>query len=135
METKPVASRDLESNIDFVQSIAPASQAAAVNGASVDLRDYASAMVLISAGAAGGTTPSFTFEVQESSDNATFTAVADEHLQGAEPVVTAGNEVHRIGYRGSQRYIRVTITAVSGTSPTLDAEAGVVRGRPHQGPL
>lgn len=130
-----MATKDLESNIDFAQSLAPASQTAAINGTGVDVRDYASAMVLISAGAAGGTTPSFTFEVQESDDNTTFAAVADAGLQGAEPVITVGNETHRIGYKGGKRYIRVAITDATGTSPTLLCEAGVVRGDPHVAPL
>lgn len=130
-----MASQDLESNIDFAQSLAPASQTAAVNGTGIDLRGYASAMALISAGAAGGTTPSFTFEVQESGDDVTYTPVADADLQGTEPVITAGNEAHRIGYKGGKRYLRVAITAVSGTSPTLVCEGGIVRGHPNHGPL
>lgn len=130
-----MARKDLESNVDFVQSLAPASRTATANGTGVDLQNYASAFALISAGAAGGTSPSFTFEVQESDDNSTFTAVADADLQGDEPVITAGDEVHRIGYKGGKRYIRVAITAVSGTSPTLLCEAGIVRGDPNIAPL
>lgn len=130
-----MSKRDLEGSVDFIQSLAPASRTVAVSGASADLRDYKSAMAVISAGAAGGTTPSFTFEVQESDDDATFTAVADTDLNGTEPVITAGNAVYRIGYHGFKRYVRVAITAVSGTSPTLLCEAGVLRGEPHLGSL
>lgn len=128
-------SRDLKSHIDFAASLAPDTYDATADGSGVDLRGYNSALVVIDAGAAGGDTPSFTFEVQESDDNVTFTAVGAAHLQGAEPVITAGSEVHRIGYVGSKRYIRAAITAVSGTTPTLACTAGVVRGNPYQGPL
>lgn len=123
--------RDMKSNQDVVQSLAPASQTAAVNGTGVDLRGYDAAMVTINAGAAGGTSPSFTFEVQESDDNSAFTAVADADLQGTEPVITAAQAAVRIGYIGNKRYIRVAITAASGTSPTLLCSANVHRGRPN----
>lgn len=130
-----MSSRDLKSNIDFSQSLAPASYSAAAVGAGVDLREYASAMVLISAGEIGGTSASFTFEIQESDDNSVFSAVADADLEGSEPVLTAGNVVHRLGYRGHKRYIRAAITAAAGTGPTLVCEVGVVRGDPRMGPL
>lgn len=125
-----MATRDLKSNVDVVESLAPASRTAAVNGTGVDLGDYNSAMVVIQAGAAGGTSPSFTFEVQESDDNSTFTAVADADLDGSEPVITAAQAAVRIGYKGAKRYIRAAITTVSGTSPTLLCSAAVVRGTP-----
>lgn len=128
--------KDLKSDIDFVQSLAPASVVAAANGAGVDLHDYSSAVVLIEAGAIGGTaTPAFTFEVQDSADNITFAAVADAQLDGAEPVIVASNSVSRIGYKGEKRYVRVVVKTVSGTSPTLLCAAGVIRGNPHIGPL
>lgn len=130
-----MSSRDLKSNIDFLQSLAPASYGAVAVGVGVDLREYASAMVLISAGEIGGTSASFTFEVQESDDNSTFSAVADADLQGDEPVLTAGNVVHRLGYKGQKRYIRAAITAATGTGPSLVCEAGVLRGEPRMGPL
>lgn len=120
--------REMKSNIAVAESLAPASRTAAVNGSGVDLRGYDSATVVIQAGAAGGTTPSFTFEVQESDDNSSFSAVADADLTGTEPVVTAAGAPVTIAYRGAKRYVRVSITAVSGTSPTLLCSASVVRG-------
>lgn len=127
--------RDLKNGLDVVQSLAPASRTAAVNGTGVDLQGFGSSMVVISAGAIGGTTPSFTFEVQDSDDNTTFAAVADADLDGVEPVLTAGGSVTRIGYRGSKRHVRVAITAASGTAPTLLCEAAVVRGLPSRTPV
>jgi len=122
--------RDMKSNIDVMESLAPASRTAAVNGTGVDLRGYDSAMVVIQAGAAGGTSPSFTFEVQESDDDSTYAAVANADLDGTEPVVTAAAAAARIGYKGAKRYIRAAITVVSGTSPTLLCSAAIVRGHP-----
>lgn len=122
--------KDLKSNADVVESLAPASRTAAVNGTGVDLKSYGSAMAVIQAGAAGGTSPSFTFELQESDDDTTYNAVAAGDHDGTEPVVTAAQAAVRIGYKGSKRYLRVAITTVSGTSPTLLCSAAIVRSTP-----
>ena len=127
--------RDLKNNISVQQSLAPASQTAAVDGASIDLQGFNSACAVIDAGAIGGTTPSFTFEVQESDDDAAFTAVADTDLEGVEPVLTAGGSVTRVGYTGSKRYLRVAITAATGTTPTLLCSASFVLGHPAGAPV
>lgn len=127
--------RDLKSNIKPMTSIAPQSLTAAANGTGVDLKGYDSAAVVFNAGAIGGTTPSFTFAVQESDDNSTFTDVAAANLVGSAPVVTTNNAgVSWVGYAGNKRYIRAIAKTVSGTSPTLLATAVVVLGHPAKLP-
>lgn len=127
---------DLKSHVSVAQSLAPASRTATANGTGVDLTGYDAATVVLDLGAAGGTTPSFTFEVQESSDNSSFAAVAAADLDSGQPAaVTAGGTVVEIGYRGIKRYIRVAITAVTGTTPTLLCSATVVRGKPRKQPV
>ncbi|MFJ6386442.1 hypothetical protein ACIQJT_02415 [Streptomyces sp. NPDC091972] len=126
---------DLKSHISVAQSLAPASRTAAANGSGVDLAGFDAATVVLDLGAIGGTTPSFTFEVQESTDNSNFTAVAAADLDSGQPAaVTAGGAVVEIGYRGIKRYLRVAITAASGTTPTLLCSATVVRGKPRKLP-
>lgn len=121
--------RDIKSNIDAVNSILPQSLTAAANGTGVDLQDCDRAMVVFHAGATGGTSPSFTFAVQESDDNSTFADVAAADLQGAAPVVTTTNAgITEVGYVGAKRYIRAIAKTVTGTSPTLLASAVVVKG-------
>ena len=122
---------DIKNSLDVLGSLAPASRTTTANGTGVDLANYDAACVVINAGTAGGTTPSFTFEVQESDDNSTFTAVANADLDGTEPVVTTANDdtIYTIGYHGIKRYIRVAITAASGTTPTLLSSAVVIRGK------
>lgn len=131
-------SRDLKNSISVAQSLAPTAQSAAVDGAAVDLAGYNSAVVLIDTGTATGTTPSFTFEVQESdtTTSADFTPVADADLDGTEPVITTANDVaaYEIGYRGRKRYLRVTIEAATGTTPVLPCTALVLRGAPRVAP-
>lgn len=122
--------RDLYNNTSTVQSLKPAARTASANGTGVDLLGYGSALVIIDAGA--WTDGSHTFEVQESADNSTFTAVAAADLQGAEPVVDGApddDQVYEIGYFGLKRYIRVA-TTVTGTTTGAVYAASVVRGHP-----
>jgi hypothetical protein len=127
--------RDLKSNIKRVSTLAPQSVTAAANGVGIDRAGFESAVVSFNCGAIGGTSPSFTLEVQESDDNTTFTAVADKDLQGAEPIVTATNVgALNVGYAGVKRYLRGVVKTVAGTSPTLLIEASVILGHPRSRP-
>jgi len=129
-------STDLKNSIAVASSLRPASRTAAVNGTGVDRAGFEASVVILDLGAIGGTTPSFTFEVQESTDNSVFTAVAAADLDGGQPAAfTTGDSVTEIGYRGVKRYLRVAITAVSGTTPTLLCSATVVRGKARKLPV
>ncbi|HET8684982.1 MAG TPA: hypothetical protein VFM54_24380 [Micromonosporaceae bacterium] len=130
---------DLRNDLAPAQSLKATSQAdpaVPTNGTGVDLANYDAAVVLIDAGTITGAGASLTFEVQESDDNSVFTAVADADLRGAEPAITTANDdqIHEIGYHGIKRYLRVSITAKAGTTPTLPVAASVVRGKPRVRP-
>lgn len=127
--------RDLKSNIKPTTSIAPQSLTATANGTGIDVKGYDSAAVVFNSGVIGGTTPSFTFAVQESDDNSAFTDVAALNLAGTSPVVTTTSAgIAWVGYKGNKRYIRAVAKTVSGTSPTLLATAIVVLGNPSNMP-
>jgi hypothetical protein len=130
---------DLKNDLAPAQSLKATNQAdpaVPVNGTGVDLAGYDAAVVLIDAGAISGAGASLTFEVQHSDDNVTFTAVADADLDGTEPAITAANDdqIHEVGYKGIKRYLRVSITAKAGTTPTMACSASVVRGKPRRRP-
>lgn len=126
---------DIKNSVSVAQTLAPASRTAAVNGTGVDLTGFDAAVVVFDLGAIGGTTPSITFQVQESDDNSSFAAVAAADLDGGQPAaVTTGGTVTEIGYRGTKRYIRAAITAAGGTTPTLLCSATVVRGKARKYP-
>jgi hypothetical protein len=128
--------RDQKSELDFKESLAPASRTATVNGTGIDLANADGATAIMQAGAAGGTTPSFTFKVQESDDDSTYADVAAADLVGSQPAaVTAAQAPVRVGYIGKKRYLRWAITAVSGTSPTLLCSAGVLLGHIRKQPV
>lgn len=127
--------KDIKSDLGFVQSLAPAARTASANGTGVDLQGYNAALVVIDLGA--WTDGSHTFEVQESDDNSTFSAVADADLLGTEPVMDAADEdntIHKIGYVGTKRYIRVA-TTVSGTTTGAVYGASVIRGHANVAPV
>ncbi|MDX1489403.1 MAG: hypothetical protein R3268_14430 [Acidiferrobacterales bacterium] len=129
-----MATRDLKSNLLAAQSLAPAAVTASANGTGVDLRGFDSAQVIIDAGA--WTDGTHTFEVQESDDDATYTAVADTELDGTEPVIDGAaddDQVYTIGYKGGSRYLRVAVT-VSGATSGAVYGAMIQRGHPHRAP-
>ncbi len=130
-----MATRDIKNSLSVNQSLAPASRTASANGTGVDTRDYDSVAVVFSLGLY--TAGEFTFDVEESDDDVTYTSVASDDLQGTLPTLgsTDDDNVDSIvGYSGSQRYVR----AVCATgSPTGDAVFGatVVLSHPHQEPV
>lgn len=123
----------LYNDCDVKISLNPAARTdGTVNGTGVDRHSdaqaYRSAMVVIHAGAV--TDGTHTFEVQDSADNSTFAAVAAAYLQGTEPALgsTDDNEVHVIGYTGSQRYLRVVCVTTGATSGGICSAVIVLGG-------
>lgn len=126
--------RDLINVILGAQSLRPAARTATANGLGVDLKGFHSAVVLIDVGV--WTDGTHTFELQESDDDVTYTAVADEDLDGAEPVVSsaATDEILLgIGYLGSKRFLRVKTTVAGATTGAVYG-ASILRGHPADAP-
>lgn len=127
--------RDLHNNIDVETTLAAAAVSAPGNGTGIDLSDANAAEVIVTAGTIGGSaSPSVTVQVQESDEAAAnFTKVADGDLLGGtgELVIDAANDAqaHARGYIGNKQYLRVAISAVGGTSPTIPLAAVVVKHR------
>lgn len=120
---------DLYPHLAPLPSLAPAARTASANGTGVDLANYDAAVALIHAGT--WTDGTHTFELQDSDDNASFTAVADAYLSGTEPVVSSAptaSQVYRVGYHGIRRYLRVVVTA-AGTTTGAVYGASIVRGK------
>lgn len=113
--------RDIYSNIKTVQALAPAVQAASINGATIDTKGSKSLAFAVHTGAIAGSGV-FALTVQESDDASTWTAAAAEAVQGTLPTSMAADTVYRVGYVGYARYARIAMTKTSGTS----IEAGAV---------
>ncbi len=127
--------RDLKSNIDVAQSLAPAARTASANGSAVDLEGYDSAVGEFSAGA--WTDGTHTPKLQDSDDNVTYTDVDAAYLQGSFTAVSGAgqqNAAQRVGYIGGKRYVRGVVTVAGATTGALSG-FNVVRGNPRRGPL
>jgi len=127
--------KDLKNNLDVVASIKPAVYTASADGVGVDLRGFDGAVAVFESGTVDNvdTNETYTPSVEESDDNAVFTAVAAADLEGAlTPMVD--DEIQRVGYKGSKRYIRAVMT-LAGTTPSFAGRASVIRGIPHRAPV
>lgn len=129
--------RDLAHNIDVEQHVAPAAFTATEDPANgVDLQGYESATVVINAGV--WTDGTFVFEVQESDDDSTYAAAPDADLIGTEPTIDAADEdlvIHKIGYIGQKRYIKVVTTVTGSPSTGMVMGINVIKGHPWHAPV
>lgn len=104
-------------------SISPQAVTTTLNGTGVDTAGFHAIALLIALGVFAGTGPTATVQVQDSPDNVTFTAVPAASLAGGGviPQITPANAntMVRRGYVGLQRYVRVAVTAIAGTGPSL----------------
>ena len=96
-------------------SVYPASVNDTNTGTAIDMIDADGRCFAIQViGAVGGTTPSLTGKIQESSDNSTWTDVSGATFTA----VTASSNVQIIVFERTKRYLRHART-VSGTTPTF----------------
>lgn len=84
-----------------------------------DLKGYDSCMLAMITGTNADADVTYTVLVEDSADNATWAAVDDAYLNGTE--VLAGfqfdddGECRKIGYSGTKRYVRCTVTPANNT--------------------
>ena len=133
-QTRTDQQRELQA--DAAVSIAPAAnRTASINGAGVDLRGYESGSGVFHFGAItdGGWTPS----IEESDDNAAFTAVAAKDQVGTATEALAANDdtIQVLKYIGNKRYIRCVMTESTASTTGALFSALVVRGRPEFAPV
>lgn len=126
-------------NLLVKRSLAPAARTASADGTTVDRAEddamFQDALVVIDAGVVADGT--HTFEVQESDDDASWSAVAAVDLQGAEPAVTSANDdtIYEIGYLGAKRYVRVAVAVTGGPVTGGVYSAAVVLSNPRRAPV
>lgn len=115
--------RDLYSGIAAMMALAPAVQAAAVNGVSVDVSEAVGVVFVLSTGAivAAG---DFGAVVEESADGVTWAAAPVARVKA--PLLDdslEADKVYRLGYYGKLRYARLSLTKSGGTSIAAGAVA------------
>lgn len=131
---------DIHNNINVVQVLAPA--AVTDNTAQVcivvDNKNYDALEYLINIGTLADSDATFTVLLEDSADNVTYTPVADDFLLGTEAAASFqyddDNEVRKIGYNGSKRYTRMTITP-AGNSGSAIFGVIVVQARALHAPV
>jgi hypothetical protein len=128
--------KDLHNNVKFVRALSPVS--VSDNTAQVsqilDTTNYAANELAILTGSIADADVTFTVLIEEgnASNLSDAAAVADEDLLGTE--VQAGfrydsdDSTRKIGYIGSKRYIRATITPANNTGAALLAAVWVQSG-------
>lgn len=132
---------DRVERVSSAQTLAPSTYAAGQTGGQVDLANFASAYIVINAGAWTDGTHDFT--VEEAADDGTgspgtWAAVASGDLVGSTPTIDGSsgntNQTHEVGYVGSKRFVRIT-TTTSGTTTGAAYGVLVVRGDARKQPV
>lgn len=136
--------QDLMNNVHPVQpAVVTVSDTTAVVSGIVDVQGFDSLTFLIAAGTLADADATFAVLIEESNE-ANFSgsnAVADADLIGTEALAgftfADDGECRKIGYRGSKRYVRCTVTptANTGTAPIAVVPLlGHPRSRPTANP-
>ena len=129
--------RDIKNNIDVAVSVVPAVHTTTPTPpTATDLQEFNSAMAVFAVGAADVANADETYlPGLEESDTlgSGYTTVAAGDLDG-EVTTLLLNTVRKIGYTGSKRYIRPTIT-IAGTTPSIAVGVVIVRGHPDARPV
>lgn len=122
--------RDITNNFDIKRAISPAAAGTdntAMVSQVVDLKGYDGVMLAINIGANTDTDVTFAVLIEDSNDNSTYAAVADEYLNGTEALAgfqyDDDNEVRKIGYCGIKRYVKATITPTGNNSGNIYVSA------------
>jgi hypothetical protein len=131
--------RDLHNNIHVKRGLSPV--AAGTNNTAyvseiIDTAGYGSVEFILAIGANTDADATFTVLVEHGDNNALSdnAAVADEYLLGAEALASFAynddNEVRKIGYIGTKRYVRVTVTPANNDSGNIFMAGVWVLGHP-----
>ena len=134
---------DLHDNIKVARSISPLTQtndSTAIVGQIVDHQGYDSAEYIIPYGAITDANVTLVTLLEEGDDAALAdaAAVADADLLGTEvgatPLFTDDNKTFKLGYKGTKRYTRLTITPASNDAGAISVGAVCALGHPRLAP-
>lgn len=114
--------RDIVHNIGVKLAIAPAVQAAAADGATIDTLGFNSLAFAINTGAIVGS-GDFGVKLQDSDDGSSWADVSASQVQGIVPATLLASTSYKLGYAGFKRYAHLSITKAGGTSIALGASA------------
>lgn len=133
--------KDLMNKITPKRVISPVSEAGttALVGQIIDKKGFDSLTYVIATGSIADADATFTVLLEESNDSGMSgaTAVADADLVGTEVLAAfqfdSDNQCRKLGYIGSMRYTRLTITPVANASAALISAVAIL-GHPMIAP-
>lgn len=135
--------RDLHNQIHTVPLITPVAARTdntAIVSSIIDTRDYGACELVLITGANTDANATFTVLVEDGdnsglSDNA---AVSDDYLLGTEALASFtfadDGETRKIGYVGTKRYVRMTVTPSGNDSGNIFIAGVAVLGKPLRQP-
>lgn len=129
--------RDIANHVHPVVAIAPAAATADNTpwvSAIIDLAGYSSLVFLLALGALADADATFTALVEhgDEADLSDAAAVSDEHLTGTEAdagfTFADDGEARKIGYVGSKRYVRLTVTPANNSGNAFLSAIALLSG-------
>jgi hypothetical protein len=140
--------RDIHSGIAVISAIGAALLTADATSAAIDLQGFDSAEIVLAIGIGGITFDAankIEFKLTESDDDLTYTAITDDDVLGVRNTSNgiikaltsahAAASVHRFGYIGGKRYLKIAAD-FSGTHGTgTPIAAMVLQGKPSRQPV
>ncbi len=136
--------KDMHNNIQVKRAISPLNAGSgdtAIVSQIIDRAGYDALEFLIATGSLADANATFTVLVEDGDDSDLVddgAAVADAYLLGTEATASFAfgddDEVRKIGYLGSKRYVRLTITP-SGNTGDVYVSAVAVLGHPAGSPV
>lgn len=111
--------RDVDGGIVVVRALGPVLEDNddTNRSSTIDLHDYPGYRVMLIAGLGSRTDGSFTFSVEQSDDDSTYTALAPS--SGSVAAVAAADTVREAAYTPTKRYLQVKSVAASTTDGAL----------------
>ncbi|TIL38605.1 MAG: hypothetical protein E5Y82_13605 [Mesorhizobium sp.] len=136
--------RDLMNNIHTVPLIVPVAARTdntAIVSAIIDTRGYESCTLVLVTGTNTDADATFTVLVEDGDASdlvADGAAVADQYLLGTEALAgftfADDNECRKIGYVGSKRYVRMTVTPAANAAGNIFLAGVAILGHPALAP-
>ncbi|SCW34090.1 hypothetical protein [Ancylobacter rudongensis] len=141
--------RDIISNIAVVEAVPPAAYGADNTPSAIDIKGFDAAMLAIHVGIGGisfNGTNKIEFKLTHSDDDATYTAVTIDDVQGLASVGAGGivkalvaahaaPSITRVGYVGNKRFLKL-LADFSGTHGTATPlSATVIKGHARERPV
>ncbi len=128
---------DLYHNLKLTKLEPYAAITATITPVSVDRQGFERLMFVIDTGLwVDGT---FTFGLEDSDDDAVFTAVTDVDFRiGNDPVVlglTNDNTIYKVEYLGGKRYVQMTCVVTAGPITGLIFSIGSIQGEARDAPV